>query len=233
MSDYLTRKIISQTKTETGTKKYTVANLRSEVRKLIKEANKILYDLDESKKASYMKQIASDIQEGQIRSSKTGDAFVQMNVKYMRSSQLQTAYNALTAFINADKESVEYAKRLAGREERMRKKTEKTLGKRISKAAYKKMMQMWEEYSDEVDMFGYSELIDYAKKTSRRKESIHDALQRGQQKLESLGITATPKQVLKYLINEQVIDDKIKELRYQGVEESKLYKEALEELSRQ
>ena len=85
MSDYLTRKIISQTKTETGAKKYTVAKLRSEVRKLIKEANKILYDLDGSKKASYMKQIASDIQEGQIRSSKTGDAFVQMNVKYMRS----------------------------------------------------------------------------------------------------------------------------------------------------
>ena len=233
MSDYLSSKIIRETKTASGSKKYTVQQLRKEVRALVKEANTILYQLDESKKARYMKQIASDIQQGKIRESKTGEGFVQMNVKYMRSAQLQTAYNALKAFIAADKESVEYAKRMAGREDRMRRKTEKTLGKSISKKADKKMMQMWEEYGDEVDMFGYGELIDYAKKSSRKKESIHDALARGQEKLESLGVSPTPKMVLKYLENENAIESKMDQLRQQGVEESQLYDMALKDLSRQ
>lgn len=233
MSDYLSSKIIRETKTASGSKKYTVQQLRKEVRALVKEANTILYQLDESEKAGYMKQIASDIQQGKIRASKTGEGFVQMNVKYMRSAQLQTAYNALKAFIVADKESVEYAKRMAGREDRMRRKTAKTLGKSISKKAYKKMMQMWEEYGDEVDMFGYKELIDYAKKSSRKKESIHDALQRGQEKLESMGMTPTPKMVLKYLENENAIESKMDQLRQQGVEESQLYDMALKDLSRQ
>lgn len=233
MSDYLSAKIIRETKTASGSKKYTVQQLRKEVRALVKEANTILYQLDESKKAGYMKQIASDIQQGKIRASKTGEGFVQVNVKYMRSEQLKTAYNALKAFIAADKESVEYAKRMVGREDRMRRKTEKTLGKSISKKAYKKMMQMWEEYGDEVDMFGYNELIDYAKKSSRKKESIHDALARGQEKLESLGVSPTPKMVLKYLENENAIESKMDQLRQQGVEESQLYDMALKDLSRQ
>ena len=36
-------------------KNYTVQSLRGEVRKLIKEANRIIYELDESKKAGYMR----------------------------------------------------------------------------------------------------------------------------------------------------------------------------------
>ena len=80
MSDYLSAKIIRETKTASGSKKYTVQQLRKEVRALVKEANTILYQLDESKKAGYMKQIASDIQQGKIRASKTGEGFVQMNV---------------------------------------------------------------------------------------------------------------------------------------------------------
>ena len=235
MSDFLSGKIIRETKTAAGKKYYTVQRLRSEVRSLIKEANKILYDLDTSKKAGYMKQISSEIQAGPVRAGKTREGFVQMDVKYMTSNELKTAYNALKGFIIADRESVEYAKRLSNRTESMRRKTAKTIGKPISKKAYGKMMEMWQKYGDEVDQFGYEELIDYAKKTSRRKESIHDAIQRGEEALREKGVELTPQKVLKYLNNEKAIEDKIQLLRAQGVieDESKLYEMAVNELNRQ
>lgn len=233
MSNYLTSKIIRNTKSDTGKKKYTVQFLRSEVRKLIKESNKILYELNDTKKSQYMKMIADEIQQGDIRAARGGENFVQMNVKYMTSKQLQTAYNALQGFISADKESVEYAKRLAERTETMRKKTEKTLGKSISKKAYARMMKMWEKYGDEVDTFGYTELLDFAKKTSRRKESIHDALKRGEQVLKDRGIAPTPGQVLKYLTNERAIESKMDEYIASGMDEQAAYFEALKDLQRQ
>ncbi len=235
MSDFLSGKIIRETKTAAGKKYYTVQRLRSEVRSLIKEANKILYDLDSSKKAGYMRQISAEIQAGPVRAGKNREGFVQMDVKYMTSKQLQTAYNALKGFIIADRESVEYAKRLSNRTESMRRKTAKTIGNSISKKAYGKMMEMWQKYGDEVDQFGYEELIDYAKKTSRRKESIHDAIQRGEEALRKKGVELTPQKVLKYLNNEKAIEDKIQMLRAQGVieDESKLYEMAVNELNRQ
>ena len=233
MSNYLTSKTIKNTKTDTGKKKYTVQFLRSEVRKLIKESNKILYELNDTKKSQYMKMIADEIKQGDIRVARGGENFVQMNVKCMTSNQLRTAYNALQGFISADQESVEYAKRLAERTETMRKKTEKTLDKSISKKAYARMMKMWEKYGDEVDTFGYTELLDFAKKTSRRKESIHDALMRGEKVLKDRGVAVTPGAVLKYLNNEKAIENKIMELTQKGMDESKAYEEAMKELQRQ
>lgn len=234
MSDYLNRKIIRTTKTAEGLKKYTVKQLRSEVRQLIKESNKILYDLSESKKAEYMKQISADIQSNiGIASKRQEGTFSQMRVKYMTSKELTTAYNALTAFVAADKESAEYAKRLAGREDRMRRKAEKTLGKSISKKAYKKMMDMWSKYSDKVDMYGYNALIDYAKKTSRKKEPIADALDRGENVLKSKGIAPTPGQVLKYLSNEDAVENAVKKYEAAGLTPQEAYEKAIQELTKQ
>ena len=234
MSDYLNKKIIRTTKTAEGLKKYTVKQLRSEVRQLIKESNKILYDLNESKKAEYMKQISADIQSNiGLASKKSEGTFSQMRVKYMTSKELTTAYNALTAFVSADRESVEYAKRLAGREDRMRRKAEKTLGRNISKGAYKKMMTMWSKYSDKMDMYGYRELMDYAQKTSRKKESIADALERGENALRAKGISPTPGIVLKYLSNENAIENTAAKYEAVGMAPQEAYKEALKELTKQ
>ena len=234
MKDYLTSKIIRETKTASGRKKYTVPQLRKEVRSLIKEANTILYQLDESKRAGYMKQIASDIQLGRIRESKKDKGFfAQMNVKYMRSSQLKSAFNALTAFINADRESLSSVRRKAQRMEEMRKKASETLDKNITPKAYEKMMDMWTKYENEVDMYGYKELVDYSISTSRKKESIHDALKRGEEKIKNMGVTPTPKKVLKYLNNEKAIESKIKQLIQQGVPEEQAYKKAIDSLTKQ
>lgn len=234
MNDYLSAKIIRETKTASGSKKYTVQQLRKEVRALVKEANTILYQLDESKRAGYMRQIASDIQLGKIRESKKDAGyFSQMNVKYMKSKQLKTAYNALTAFISADKESLSAVRKKAKRMEEMRIKAGETLSKNITPKAYEKMMEMWTKYENEVDMFGYRELIDYSISSSRKKESIHDALQRGEDKLKSMGVTPTPKKVLKYLGNERAVEAKMAELIAQGMSENKAYDETIKYLNKQ
>ena len=65
-------------------KNYTVQGLRGEVRQLIKEANKIIFELDESKKAGYMRRIAQDLAESQhVNVSKSGEVFTQTKVKYI------------------------------------------------------------------------------------------------------------------------------------------------------
>lgn len=145
-------------------KNYTVQGLRGEVRQLIKEANKIIYELDESKKAGYMRRIAQDLAESQhINVSKSGEVFTQTKVKYMRKGQLQTLYNELTAFIEADKQSASYARKLAGRKEHMRRETQRTMKKKLTKAEYQTMLDIFDEYEDYMDTYGYGEITDLIK----------------------------------------------------------------------
>lgn len=145
-------------------KNYTVQGLRGEVRQLIKEANRIIYELDESKKAGYMKRIAQDLAESQhINVNKTGEVFTQTKVKYMRKGQLQTLYNELTAFIEADKQSASYARKLAGRKEHMRRETQKTMKKKLTKQEYQTMLDIFDEYEDYMDTYGYGEITDLIK----------------------------------------------------------------------
>ena len=145
-------------------KNYTVQGLRGEVRQLIKEANKIIYELDESKKAGYMRRIAEDLAESRhINVNKSGEVFTQTKVKYMRKGQLQTLYNELTAFIEADKQSASYARKLAGRKEHMRKETQRTMKKKLTKQEYQTMLDIFDEYEDYMDTYGYGEITDLIK----------------------------------------------------------------------
>ena len=145
-------------------KNYTVQGLRGDVRQLIKEANRIIYELDESKKAGYMKRIAQDLAESQhINVNKSGEVFTQTKVKYMRKTQLKTLYNELTAFIEADKESATYARKLAGRKEHMRRETQRTMKKKLTMAEYQTMLDIFDEYEDYMDTYGYGEITDLIK----------------------------------------------------------------------
>lgn len=196
-------------------KNYTVQSLRGEVRKLIKEANRIIYELDESKKAGYMKQIAQDLAaSSHVNVSKSGEVFTQTKVKYMRKGQLQTLYNELTAFIEADKQSVQYAKRLAGRKEAMRKKTAKTIGKSITKAQYQTWIDIWDEYEDYMEEYGYREMLDLVKqKDNKNKDAknIIEDLDAIKDLLASEDIPATPGNVLTYAKNREAIEKLLQE----------------------
>ena len=196
-------------------KNYTVQGLRSEVRGLIKEVNRIIYELDESKKAGYMTKIAQDIAESQhINVNRSGSAFTQTKVKYMRKGQLQTLFNELTAFIEADKQSVQYAKRLAGRKETMRKKTAKAIGKSITKKQYDTWLDIWDEYEDYMEDYGYREMLDLVKqKDNKNKDAknIVEDLDAIKDLLASEDIPTTPGNVLTYAKNRDAIERLIRE----------------------
>lgn len=191
-------------------KNYTVQGLRGDVRQLIKEANRIIYELDESKKAGYMRRIAQDLAESQhINVSKSGEVFTQTKVKYMRKGQLQTLYNELTAFIEADKQSATYAKRLAGRKNTMRKKTASAIGKKITTAQYNKMLDLWDEYGEYMEEYGYREMLDLIQNRSNKNKSaknIIEDLDAIKDLLESEDIPATPGNVLTYTQNREAIE---------------------------
>ena len=196
-------------------KNYTVQSLRGEVRKLIKEANRIIYELDESKKAGYMKQIAQDLAaSSHVNVSKSGEVFTQTKVKYMRKGQLQTLYNELTAFIDADRQSIEYAKKLAGRKETMRKRTAKTIGKSITKAQYQTWLDIWDEYEDYMTDYGYREMLDLVKQKDNKGKSaknIIEDLDAIKDLLISEDIPATPGNVLTYAKNRDAIEKLLQE----------------------
>ena len=236
MSDFLTRKIIRETKTETGKKLYTVSRLRSEVRSLIKEANKVLYDLDESQKSSYLKQYAADIESNLVRSGKSREGFVQMDVKFMRSNQLMTVYNALTALVQADKESVEYARKLAERKDTMRQKMAETIGKDISASEYETLYTMWQKYSDITDDYEYRELLDYIQRTNRKPGQIVGDIKRGESRLSQLGVNIEDNKgvVLKYLVNEKAVESAMSQLVSKGFQgtPTDLFKKASEIVGR-
>ena len=200
-------------------KNYTVQGLRGEVRSLIKEANRIIYELDESKKAGYMKRIAQDLAESQhINVSKSGEVFTQTKVKYMRKGQLQTLYNELTALIETDKQSMSYAKRLAGRKNSMRLKTQRAMKKKLTKAEYQTMLDIFDEYEDYMDTYGYSEIVDLIKeKKGANSKNIIFEIDEAVKTLQGSGVIPTAPTVkenekykgtvLTYLGNKDKIED--------------------------
>ena len=205
-------------------KNYTVQGLRGDVRQLIKEANRIIYELDESKKAGYMRRIAQDLAESQhINVSKSGEVFTQTKVKYMRKGQLQTLYNELTAFIEADKQSPTYARRLAGRKDTMRKKTAAAIGKKITKAQYNKMLDLWDEYGEYMEEYGYREMLDLIQNRSNKNKSaknIIEDLDAIKDLLISEDIPATPGNVLTYAQNREAIEKLLQDNPGMGISEA-------------
>ena len=199
---YLSKKVIATAKTSSGNKLYTVQQLRSIVRQQIKEANKILIETEGGKKAPYLKQIVQDIAQYNLSSNKAGEYLTQSRVKYMTSSQLMSAYNALEGLKQADMSSLSYAKALAGKRDRQRRKWAKTIGENISKGAFDEMIELFEKYADEVNQYGYAELLDQVKDNRKHKRGkLIDDIKRVESEHPELG----PKAVLKYIKNESAL----------------------------
>ena len=174
------------------------------MREEIKTANRILIDTEGGKKAPYLKSIMQDIAKYNLSSNKTGEYLTQSRVKWMKSSELMSAYNALQGLKEADMSSLEYAKRLAGKYDTMRKKWEKTAGKRVSEEAFNQMMELFMYYADDVEAFGYGAMLDTINKQRQHHsgEKLIDAIHRVEKKHPSLG----SKGVLKYISNEVAVN---------------------------
>lgn len=187
---------------------YTVAQLRKMTRGLIKQVNAIIYNIpDNTSKGGYMKQIAEDLLASKHTTTAASDErLTQVNVKYMRKGELKLLYNELSAFIEADRESISYAKRLAGRKDRARRKTGKTLGKRLTAEEYDQMLEMFDDYSEYMENYGYRTVVDSIRKYRKKgKGTFADKIKEVQNMFADNSITATKEKVLTYINNEDAI----------------------------
>lgn len=187
---------------------YTVAQLRKMTRGLIKQVNAIIYNIpDNTSKGGYMKQIAEDLLSSKHTTKAAADErLTQVKVKYMRKNELKLLYNELSAFIEADRESISYAKRLAGRKDRARRKTGKTLGKRLTTEEYDQMLEMFDDYSEYMENYGYRTVVDSIRKYRKKgKGTFADKIKSVQDMFAENSITATKEKVLTYINNEDAI----------------------------
>lgn len=187
---------------------YTVAQLRKMTRGLIKQVNAIIYNIpDNTSKGGYMKQIAEDLLSSKHTTKAASDErLTQVNVKYMRKNELKLLYNELSAFIEADRESISYAKRLAGRKDRARIKTGKALSKRLTKEEYDQMLEMFDDYSEYMENYGYRTVVDTIRKYRKKNEgTLADKIKSVQDMFAETSTTATREKVLTYINNEDAI----------------------------
>lgn len=174
------------------------------VREEIKTVNRILIDTEGGKKAPYLKSIMQDIARYNLSSTKSGEYLTQSRVKWMKSSELMSAYNALQGLKEADMSSLEYAERMAGKYDTMRKKWEKTAKKTVSPEAFDQMLELFMKYSKEVEQFGYAEMLNTINKQRQHHsdEKLIDAINRVEKEHPSLGAQG----VLKYISNEVAVN---------------------------
>ena len=174
------------------------------MREEIKTANRILIDTEGGKKAPYLKSIVQDIAKYNLSSNKTGEYLTQSRVKWMKSSELISAYNALQGLKEADMSSIEYAERLAGKYDTMRRKWEKTTGKTVAAETFDQMMELFTKYEKEVEQFGYAEMLNTINKQRQHHsdEKLIDAINRVEKEHPSLGA----KGVLKFISNEVAVN---------------------------
>lgn len=191
------------------TKKMTVSQLRRKVRQQIERVNTIEYELGKGNKAAYIKRIIEDIKgSGHVNVSQSSDMMLKTKVKYMRKKQLQTLYNELAGVINADRSTVEYARKLAERKKEMREKTSEAMGKDLSAEEYDTLLDLWDEYGEEMETYGYGEMADIVKSQGSDKsaKNIIDDIHAVEDLLESEDITPTKGRVLLYIQNRNEIE---------------------------
>ena len=203
--------------------KLTVQQMRRMVRQQIEEVRRIEYDLDETKKSGYLRRIISDIKSsGHVNVSKS-DTILKTQVKYMRKKQLQTLYNELQGVINADRESLRYARHQANRKDQMRRKTNKSLTVNLSKEEYDIWLDIWDEYEPYMKQYGYSEIAELIASKENKgksgKEIIEDLIQ-AKEELAGMGVTPEPEKVLLYLKNKNQISEIMQQDQNLSIEEA-------------
>lgn len=203
--------------------KLTVQQMRRMVRQQIEEVRRIEYDLDESKKSGYLRRIISDIKSsGHVNVSKS-DTILKTQVKYMRKKQLQTLYNELQGVINADRESLRYARHQANRKDQMRRKTNKSLTVNLTKEQYDIWLDIWDEYEPYMKQYGYSEIAELIASKENKgksgKEIIEDLIQ-AKEELAGMGVTPEPEKVLLYLKNKNQISEIMQQDQNLSIEEA-------------
>ena len=202
---YLTNKMIAETKTPEGKKKYTVKQLRSMVRAEIKNVNKIIADLSASDKDRYIQEYTRQVGNKYLNFDKTsGEFLIQTKVKYMSSKRLRSTYNALQAIQEASTSDVEFAERLKTKKQRALDdwNEDRSEEEQITMEEYEEMIDVFSEYDDLVEQYGYNEILDQIKRRKKDDdEPIWKKIKSAESDFDMMGFTKTKEKILTYVAN--------------------------------
>lgn len=201
---YLTNKIIEETKTPEGKKKYTVKQLRSMVRAEIKNVNKILADLSASDKDRYIQEYTRQVGNKYLNFDKsTGEFLTQTKVKYMGSKRLRATYNALQAIQEASTSDAQFAERLKTRKQRALDDWNKDRSKedQITMEEYDEILDVFNEYDDLVEQYGYNEILDQIKAKKKDDDPIWKKIKAAEKEFDEMGLTKSKESILTYIEN--------------------------------
>lgn len=202
---YLTNKMIAETKTPAGKKMYTVKQLRSMVRAEIKNVNKIIADLSASDKDRYIQEYTRQVGNKYLNFDKTtGEFLIQTKVKYMSSKRLRSTYNALQAIQEASTSDVEFAERLKTKKQRALDdwNEDRSEEEKITMEEYEEMIDVFSEYDDLVEQYGYNEILDQIKRRKKDDdEPIWKKIKSAENDFDMMGFTKTKEKILTYVAN--------------------------------
>ena len=201
---YLTTKQIEETKTDVGKKKYTVKQLRSMVRAEIKNVNKIIADLSQSDKDKYIKEYTKQVGDKYLAMDKTsGDFLTQTKVKYMSSKRLRATYNALQAIQEASTSDAQFAERLKTRKQRALDSwnENRPADEQITMEEYDEILDVFNEYDDLVEQYGYNEILDQIKAKKKDDEPIWKKIKAAEKEFDEMGLTKSKESILTYIEN--------------------------------
>lgn len=197
--------MIAETKTPEGKKKYTVKQLRSMVRAEIKNVNKIIADLSQSDKDRYIQEYTKQVGNKYLNFDKTsGEFLIQTKVKYMSSKRLRSTYNALQAIQEASTSDVEFAERLKTKKQRALDdwNEDRSEEEKITMEEYEEMIDVFSEYDDLVEQYGYNEILDQIKRRKKDDdEPIWKKIKSAENDFDMMGFTKTKEKILTYVAN--------------------------------
>lgn len=194
MAKRLTHQDIASQRNESGRKVWNTQTLRTEIRKLTKEANFIL--LQNEERADY-KRLASRIQGATDSKAKSGETFVgRLNYKTMEELEMQL--KGLQQFIEYDTLSDKAKRKQEERFDKYKQSMEQILGTELSPEEAEKYAQQFGVIHDIIQSYGSENVREFISTANDQgiKVNLLRTFEDAERYAEKNGITKTPENLM-------------------------------------
>lgn len=194
MAKRLTHQDIASQRNEAGRKVWNTQTLRTEIRKLTKEANYIL--LQNEERADY-RRLASRIQGATDSRAKSGETFVgRLNYKTMEELEMQL--KGLQQFIEYDTLSDKAKRKQDERFEKYKQSMEQILGTELSPEEAEKYAQQFNVIHDIIQSYGSENVREFISTANDQgiKVNLLRTFENAERYADQNGITKTPENLM-------------------------------------
>lgn len=194
MAKRLTHQDIATQRNEAGRKVWNTQTLRTEIRKLTKEANYIL--LQNEERADY-RRLASRIQGATDSRAKSGETFVgRLNYKTMEELEMQL--KGLQQFIEYDTLSDKAKRKQDERFEKYKQSMEQILGTELSPEEAEKYAQQFNVIHDIIQSYGSENVREFISTANDQgiKVNLLRTFENAERYADQNGITKTPENLM-------------------------------------